>query len=86
MKIDRHDLALMLVLSFRYALGRKTMVVGEVKDLIVNYKDVLNSRQRYCMKRDILEAVDYNQAGQEMDIKVWLEVLEVLDAREDNSE
>lgn len=64
-----------LFMAFRYALGRRTYAVGEVVDSLKHNWEHLSQNIKDLVKREIVSAIQYNNAGMEMDIKKWNEVL-----------
>lgn len=72
------DLATMLVMSFRYALGRRSTAPSTVADLLRRYGEVLETWQKEQMARDIENAIFGNMAGDTCDVRVWREVQERL--------
>lgn len=64
--------------AVRYALGRKTYIVGVTCDFI--NKQVLSKECRDVIIRDIKEAEETNNLGMETDKKEWLRLLWNLEA------
>lgn len=64
--------------SMRYALGRKTYIVGRICDVLIEYVDDLFPCQRKAMAEEIAEAIDSGQAGMNIDVKEWKKVLGAL--------
>ncbi len=73
--ISELELEMFLLCSFRYALGRRTYVVSDVADSLIKHGSVLGPFLREKMIEDILEAVQTDQAGMDMDKEVWTAVL-----------
>ena len=63
--------------AFRYALGRKTYVVSEVVDyLIENWKELSNTTQ-FLIQTEIRIAIERKEAGMNMDVKQWKKLLKL---------
>ena len=68
---------ILLSCAFRYALGRKTYVVGAIVDEIKkNWKD-LPKAQKWIYHKEIKEAIENNEAGMTCDVEKWKEILEL---------
>lgn len=67
-----------LFCAFRYALGRRTYVVGKICEAIRLNASSIQSNLRSQMIREISEAVDTKQAGDDIDVQRWLECRRVL--------
>lgn len=64
-----------LVCAFRYALGRRTYIVGVIAEqLIQNWKDISPNTQNLIVN-EIAEAIYENRAGSEIDVQEWLQVI-----------
>ena len=76
MKIFDKDL--ILICAFRYALGRRTYVVGTVVDEIVNNWDLLSLRSQALYQREIKEhEKQYGNLGMDMDKEQWYKILQL---------
>ncbi len=73
-----HDIDLALFLSFRYALGRRTYVVEDVKELLIKYRHSLHENTKRQIKAEIEQAIENDSAGMQMDIDCWNRVVEGL--------
>jgi hypothetical protein len=73
----------MIVCAVRYALGRRTYIVGDVIKYVTMKKDDLSAYCKNIIIRDIKEYIDtYKRLnlteGFGIDEKGWLELVEVL--------
>jgi hypothetical protein len=73
----------MLVSSVRYAMGRRSYIVGQTCDMVRRYRDYLKPTEIQVIARDIGEELDrakrMNETlGMEMDHKEWVKLLEEL--------
>ncbi len=77
---------LTLVASFRYALGRRTYIVSEVVDDILINWDKLSSKFKDTIIKEISEAIENNNAGDQTDIQDWNKILDFysLEATKEN--
>jgi hypothetical protein len=70
---------ILLCCAFRYALGRRTYVVGTLVDILKsNWGNIPKSR-REMFKKEIREAIKYNMCGSKYDIEEWEEILKLGD-------
>lgn len=67
-----------LFCAFRYALGRRTYVVGKICEAIRQNASSIQSNLRSQMIEEISEAVDTKQAGDDINVQRWLECRRVL--------
>ena len=70
------DLYSMLVSSVRYAMGRKTYVVGETCDIVRRYRKHLREDQAMIIVRDIQRELDMVERmdftlGHDQDHRQW---------------
>ena len=72
---------IVLFCAFRYALGRRSYVVGGVSEEIIKNWNKLNLGQRKLYIEEIKEAIEKGEAGDFCDIECWRRVLE-LEERE----
>ena len=79
MKIDvngeTEDLSAMLIGAERYALGRRTYIVGWTCEIIKKNMQLLSGKDKAVMIRDIETAISY---GDECDKQEWMTLLEIL--------
>ena len=70
----------LLFYSFRYALGRRTYITGQMSDLLLKYKKHMRRDQVHQIIDEIEAAIDAGHAGSEkIDVPIWTEtVLELL--------
>ena len=69
---------ILLICSFRYALGRKTYVTSEISGLMKNYIDIFNEKEINTFIKDITIAEKKDDIGHECDRKIWLELRQWL--------
>jgi hypothetical protein len=71
------DSDILLFCAFRYALGRRTYVVGTIASIIAaNWKN-LSVDQRQSYQKEIREAIAHNRAGMDMDVMEWEKLLDL---------
>lgn len=75
---NEKDLSMMLVSAERYALGRRSYIVGWTCEVIKNNLELFSENDIEVMIRDIESAINY---GDECDKKEWLQLLEILKDR-----
>ena len=69
------DKNITLMCAMRYALGRKTYVVGSVtNELIENWHHFKKGNQ-IGMVKEIRKAIEEEDAGMECDVKMWIAVI-----------
>ena len=71
----KQDYELILLAAFRYALGRKTYIVGTVVDYLLNEWDSVGYTLKAQMQSEIKQAIKSGNAGMDMDIKQWERLL-----------
>lgn len=79
--IQNDEFGDLMVCAFRYALGRRTYIVSTVADLIIKYKEKLDTNDIEVIARDIKRALETNNYGMEMDKVEWEKVLKVLNSK-----
>ena len=67
------------IMAFRYCLGRSTYVVADMVSLIDRNWNNFSRDEKYRIKGEIKYAIKVGQAGMEMDVKSWQEILELED-------
>jgi len=72
---EKEDVSMILVSAERYAMGRRTYIVGWVCEFIRNNLHLLTEKDKTVMIRDIENPIDY---GDECDKAEWLNLLEIL--------
>jgi hypothetical protein len=66
-----------IMCGFRYALGRRTYIVGEVcRNLVLVWED-LSELTRKQIKAEIREAIDRGHAGLDCDVEDWKKILDL---------
>ena len=78
MNIKKNEFEDLIFCSFRYALGRRTYIVSTVAEIILKHKDVITNNTKHLMIKEILEAVEKNQAGMDCDVHMWKTVVDEL--------
>jgi hypothetical protein len=76
-EIKKQDLASLLILAFRYALGRKTYVVSSMVEDLIRYWDIFGSNAKFQIQKEIKQAIERNDAGMDCDVKEWKKILEL---------
>ncbi len=66
-----------LMFSFRYALGRKSMASVTVVDEVVSNWRKLSIEMKEQIKREITEAILHKKAGMQCDVDQWQRVLDL---------
>lgn len=74
----------LLFYAFRYALGRRTYVVQEVADMLIENKGALTRRIKYQIVEEIKREVEVKSL-MKMDEEVWLKVVRELGGMESSS-
>lgn len=74
--IPPRDYELMLMMAFRYALGRRTYVVSYIVDeILTNWENLDKSRQEQ-IKREIIEHEEmFNSLGDDCDKSEWYKII-----------
>jgi hypothetical protein len=81
-KLDFSDVNqdILLICAFRYALGRRTYVVGSIAEILKSNWDHMHCARRAFFKKEIKEAVEKGWAGSELiDVPEWKSILELPD-------
>lgn len=68
-----------LFCAFRYALGRKTYIVKEVVDSIINNWDKLDKGLKKIFTVEIRQAIKKEQAGMYIDVLQWKRIINKFD-------
>ena len=63
------------IYGFRYCLGRKTYVVSDMVDILINNWKYLTENTKNLIKKEIKEAIDEGNAGMDMDVIQWRRIL-----------
>lgn len=71
-KLDRN---ITLGCAMRYALGRKTYVVGSVTNELIENWDNFREGDKKVMIKEIKEAIEKGRAGMDMDVRNWNKIL-----------
>lgn len=72
---EAEDISMILVSAERYALGRRTYIVGWTCEIIKKNMQLLSGKDKAVMIRDIETAISY---GDECDKQEWMILLEML--------
>ena len=76
--INLRDPEIILSCAFRYALGRKTYIVGTVVNEIVNNWDAIHKETRKRLQKEIKEYKEkFGDLGMECDEKEWQKILDL---------
>jgi hypothetical protein len=79
--VGRASLSILLVCSFRYALGRRTYVVTDVANLLRVHADALTRAEFQQIADDIDHAIAHKLAGDDCDVREWRALREWIAAR-----
>lgn len=79
--MNTEDLNILLFCSFRYALGRRTYIVGDVSSLLRKHKDEMDKRTRMKIIEEIYMSVAAGSAGTTSDTNIWHDL--AIDLEED---
>lgn len=66
-----------LLYAFRYALGRSSYCVSDVVEEIKNNWNNLRVNDKQIIKKEIKIAIENDDFGMDMDLKLWSSVLEL---------
>lgn len=74
------DKEIMLICAFRYALGRRSYIVGTISRILkTNWENFPKERKQF-FKSEIREAIAHNDIGDEfIDKPTWEEILRLSD-------
>ncbi len=79
--LDQHDFYMLLLSTVRYALGRRTYIVGWICNKVSVFSPKLLPQQRKVL---IKEIIDYGKRGgdygMEFDKEEWMALLKLLKA------
>jgi hypothetical protein len=78
--LSDHELSTLAVSSVRYALGRKTYVVGDVVRFVQRAAPDLAPAARTAIARDVRDALAEGRAGGWIDVEAWRSLLPHLDS------
>lgn len=66
---------LVIMGAHRYALGRRTYIVGSIIEWLKENWKYVNEHSRFVILRDTARELMIGDAGDDMDIKCWTEFL-----------
>lgn len=72
----------MIVSGFRYALGKRNYVVGEIVSDIASNAEKLSSKTRNLFIKEISEKWHNNALGHQCDTTQWVHLMQQLEAIE----
>lgn len=72
---EAEDISMMLVSAERYALGRRTYIVGWTCEIIKKNMHLLSDKDKKVMIRDLENPISY---GDEFDKQEWMLLLKKL--------
>lgn len=84
-QINNAELQDLLWCSFRYALGRSSYITSVIATLLKNHSKDLNDYVKEAISKEILEAINSDKAGMQMDVNVWKDVVFTFDEERDNA-
>lgn len=70
---------ILLFCAFRYALGRRTYVVGTLADIIKSNWEHMPKTRREMFKKEIREAIKADMGGDKCDIEEWERIIRLED-------
>lgn len=65
----------MMVSAIRYALGRRTYIVGMTVDEVIRVWPELDAATRSTIKRDVSHHITYNKLSMECDSIDWIRLI-----------
>ena len=68
--------------AMRYALGRKTFVVDTVCRALMNNINSIRKDIKLSMAKEIEKAIANNEAGMDMDVRIWQEIANEFNKKE----
>lgn len=81
-----YDFKDIVICALRYALGRRTYITQSTTDFIKDYPEIIDSRVKNVMLRDLEEYFAFRKIGtyidDECDYKTWLDLKEWLEGIE----
>lgn len=77
--ISLHEFRLILIYSFRYALGRMSTAPSTVSGIIQDNLDKLNLHSKAQIISEIDYAIEHNCYGMDCDKQTWLKLRELLE-------
>lgn len=86
---NEYDFKDIVICALRYALGRKTYITKSTADFIKDYPEIIDSRVKHVMLKDLEEYFDCRGTyykDDECDYKTWLDLKEWLEKIEVNNE
>ena len=72
---EAEDISMILVSAERYALGRRTYIVGWTCEIIKKNMHLLSDKDKAVMIRDLENPISY---GDECDKQEWMNLLQML--------
>lgn len=75
---SENELQTLILCAVRYALGRKTYIVDDITRMLIKNPGIINDDTKAIICRDIDKAIEYNEAGMDMDKECWLHLKESL--------
>jgi len=74
--LEDNDMNTLAFCAFRYGLGRKTYVVSNIVQALINNKYRIRADIKLRICTEIQEAIDLDKAGMDCDIAEWQRVVE----------
>jgi hypothetical protein len=72
-----------LISAFRYALGKRNYVVGEVVSDLASNAESISSKTRQMMIKEIAEKWQVNALGHQTDTTMWVHLMQQLQGIEE---
>jgi hypothetical protein len=76
--IKDDELNILIFCAFRYALGRRSYIVGFVSEILQKHIGKIDSGNRELITKEINKAIEGGHAGMKCDIAEWNKLLQVL--------
>lgn len=74
-----------VICAFRYALGRSSYIVCSVTDYLIETWPMLSDKLQDLIIEEIVEAINEERVGDEVDVSLWKDVLANCDEEHLNS-
>jgi len=79
MDLSNKDFNMLIFTGFRYCLGRRTYIVSWFVEVAIKYASYIDNKNKKLMIKEIKEAIEDNQAGQECDVTDWITLMNIIE-------
>lgn len=79
MKLSNWEFNTLILMAFRYALGRRSMAPSIVSDLIKKYRDEITEMTRITIVSEIIYGYENHLLGDNCDVAEWLSLKKELE-------